>query len=71
VSRGLGRYILALPLRKVTEVEAEVLTRPGRYKLVAENLLVKEGCGRRGKRRRRNLLSLDPAEAERWRQHRD
>src|SRR5271155_1456437 len=42
LSRGLGRYILAVPMRKVTEIEAEVLTRPGRYKPVADNLQVKE-----------------------------
>jgi Transposase DDE domain len=42
LSRGLGRYILAVPMRKVKEVETEVLTRPGRYKPVADNLQVKE-----------------------------
>jgi hypothetical protein len=35
LSRGLGRYILATPLRKLSEVEAEVLTRPGRYSAAA------------------------------------
>jgi hypothetical protein len=30
LSRGLGRYVLAGPMRRVQEVEAEVLTRPGR-----------------------------------------
>src|ERR1700722_12742771 len=33
LSRGLGRYILAVPMRKVKEIEAEVLTRPRRYVL--------------------------------------
>src|SRR6202789_3637452 len=42
LSRGLGRYILAVPMRKVKEIEAEVLTRPGRYRPVADNLQVKE-----------------------------
>src|SRR6185437_893045 len=32
LSRGLGRYILAVPMRKVKDVATEVLTRPGRYK---------------------------------------
>src|ERR1700687_2365787 len=32
LSRGLGRYILAVPMRKLKDVEIEVLTRPGRYK---------------------------------------
>ncbi|MGH8058554.1 MAG: IS1634 family transposase, partial [Candidatus Entotheonellia bacterium] len=31
LSRALGRYILAVPMRKVTEVHQEVLSRPGRY----------------------------------------
>ena len=30
LSRGLGRYVLAVPMRRVQDVEAEVLTRPGR-----------------------------------------
>ena len=42
LSRGLGRYILAVPMRKVKDIETAVLTRPGRYKQVADNLLVKE-----------------------------
>ena len=30
LSRGLGRYVLAVPMRRVQDVEAEVLTRQGR-----------------------------------------
>src|SRR6202051_3500258 len=40
LSRGLGRYILAVPMRKLKDIELEVLTRPGRYKPVADNLQV-------------------------------
>src|SRR5271166_2145663 len=36
LSRGFGRYILAVPMRKVRDIEAEELTRPGRYKPVAD-----------------------------------
>src|SRR5690348_500455 len=32
LSRGLGRYILAVPMRTVKDIATEVLTRPGRYK---------------------------------------
>ena len=71
LSRGLGRYILATPLRKLNEVEAEVLTRPGRYKPIADNLLVKEVVVGDGERRRRYVLCLNPQEAERQRRHRD
>ncbi len=42
LSRGLGRYILAVPMRRLKEVETEVLTKPGRYKPVVDNLQVKE-----------------------------
>ena len=65
--RGLGRYILAVPMRKVKEIEAEVLTRPGRYKPVADNLQVKEVVVGEGERRRRYVLCLNPEEAERER----
>jgi hypothetical protein len=71
LSRGLGRYILAVPMRKVKEIEAEVLTRPGRYKPVADNLHVKEVVVGEGERRRRYVLCLNPEEAERERHHRE
>jgi hypothetical protein len=71
LSRGLGRYILAVPMRKVKELEVEVLTRPGRYKPVADNLQVKEVVVGEGERRRRYVLCLNPDEAERERSHRE
>jgi hypothetical protein len=71
LSRGLGRYILAVPMRKVTEIETEVLTRPGRYKPVADNLQVKEVVVGDGERRKRYVLCLNPEEAERERTHRE
>src|SRR5271166_5558736 len=70
LSRGLGRYILAVPMRKVKEIELEVLTRPGRYKPVADNLLVKEVWVGDGERRKRYVLCLNPQEAERERARR-
>jgi transposase len=70
LSRGLGRYILAVPMRKVKDIETEVLTRPGRYKQVADNLQVKEVWIGDGERRKRYVLCLNPHEAERERQHR-
>src|SRR3954462_4080564 len=70
LSRGLGRYILAVPM-KVTEIETEVLTRPGRYKPVADNLQVKEVVVGDGERRKRYVLCLNPEEAERERTHRE
>src|SRR5271170_5413796 len=70
LSRGLGRYILAVPMRRVRDIEAEVLTRPGRYKQVADNLLVKEVWVGDGERRKRYVLCLNPDEAERERTRR-
>ena len=71
LSRGLGRYILAVPMRKVKDVATEVLTRPGRYKPVADNLQVKEVVVGDGERRKRYVLCLNPQEAERERAHRE
>jgi hypothetical protein len=70
LSKGLGRYILAVPMRKVKDIEIEVLTRPGRYKQVADNLQVKEVWVGDGERRKRYVLCLNPQEAERERHHR-
>jgi len=70
LSRGLGRYVLAVPMRRVRDVGAEVLTRQGRYRHVAENLQVKEVWVGEGERRKRYVLCCNPLEAERQRQHR-
>ena len=70
LSRGLGRYVLAVPMRRVQDVEAEVLTRQGRYRQVADNLQVKEVWVGEGERRKRYVLCFNPVEAERQRQHR-
>ena len=70
LSRGLGRYILAVPMRKLKDIELEVLTRPGRYKQVADNLQVKEVWVGDGERRKRYVLCLNPQEAERERARR-
>jgi hypothetical protein len=64
LSRGLGRYILAVPMRKVKGVERDVLRRPGRYRQVTDNLQVKEVWVGDGERRRRYVLCLNPDEAE-------
>jgi transposase len=70
LSRGLGRYILAVPMRKLKDIELEVLTRPGRYKQVADNLQVKEVSVGDGEPRKRYVLCLNPHEAERERARR-
>src|ERR1700759_5646350 len=70
LSRGLGRYVLAVPMRRVKDVESEVLTRPGRYRKVADNLAVKEVWVGDGERRKRYVLCFNPAEAEQQRARR-
>jgi hypothetical protein len=70
LGRGLGRYILAVPMRKLKEVEGEVLARPGRYRRIAANLEVKEVWVGQGERRRRYIVCFNPEEAARQRQHR-
>ena len=70
LSKGLGRYILAVPMRKLREVEGDVLTRQGRYRKVADHLQVKEVWVGEGARRKRYVLCLNPEEAERQRHHR-
>lgn len=66
----MGRYILAVPMRRVRDIEAAVLTQPGRYKQVADNLQVKEVWVGDGERRKRYVLCLNPQEAERERTRR-
>jgi transposase len=59
--RGGGRYIVAMPCRRGTEVVTEVLSRAGRYEEVRDNLKVKEV--RVGERR--YVVCYNPEEAER------
>src|SRR5215469_908918 len=70
LSRGGGKYILCMPMRRGDEVTREVLRRPGRYKTVAENLRVKEVVVGEGERRRRYVVCHNPHEAQRQRAHR-
>jgi transposase len=71
LSRALGRYILAVPMRQVPEVQREVLSRPGRYREVAHNLRVKEVWVGEGERRRRYVVCHNPDEAAREHAHRE
>ena len=70
LSRGGGRYILCMPIQRGGEVATEVMTRPGRYQEVAENLRVKEVVVGEGERRRRYVVCFNPEEAARQRKHR-
>lgn len=70
LARGAGKYLLCVPMRRGDAVTHEVLTRPGRFQKVAENLEVKEVIVGDGERRRRYVLCYNPQEAERQRAHR-
>jgi len=60
VEPRLGGYVLAVPMRRVQDVEAEVLTRPGPYRPVADNLQVKEVWLGEGERRKHYGLCCHP-----------
>jgi Transposase len=70
LARGCGKYILAMRVGSVAEVKEEVLSRPGRYQKIAENLYAKEVVVGEGERRRRYVLCFNPREAERQAKHR-
>jgi transposase len=71
LARGGGKYILCMPIHRGGEVANEVVTRPGRYQKVADNLQVKEVTVGDGERRRRYVVCYNPEEAARQKQHRD
>ena len=70
LSKGAGRYILATPIGRVKEIKDEVLSRPGRYAEITQNLRAKEVVIGAGERRRRYILCLNTEEAEREQRHR-
>ncbi|MGH8510508.1 MAG: IS1634 family transposase, partial [Gammaproteobacteria bacterium] len=65
-----GRYIVCMPIHPGGEIDAAVLSRPGRYQAVAENLRVKEVTVGEGERRRRYVLCHNPQEEARQGEHR-
>jgi hypothetical protein len=71
LAKGVGHYILAMPMGKLTEVQQEVLSRPGRFHRVNEHLEVKEVLVGDGARQRRYIVCRNLEEAQRQRQHRE
>jgi hypothetical protein len=71
LSMGAGKYILASKMRAGDEVTHEVLTRPGRYRTLKDNLRVKEVIVGDGERERRYVVCHNPLEEERQRKHRE
>jgi hypothetical protein len=70
-SRALGRYLLAVPMRQVTAVQLNVLTRAGRDRDVAHHRRGKEVDVGEGERRRRYLVCHNPDAAAREHAHRE
>lgn len=76
LSRGGSGYIVGVPLRRSKEAAA-VLRRPGRFRVVAENLEVKEVAYPSAEeeplatKRRRYVLCRNPDEARRQKHRRD
>jgi len=68
LAKACGTYLLATRLNSVNEVHQDVLSRPGRYRKVSDNLHVI--IGGQGVRRRRYLLCYNPREAKRQRRRR-
>ena len=71
LAKGLGHYILAMPMGKLSEVQQEVLSRAGRFHPVTDHLEVKEVVVGDGARQRRYLVCRNLEEATRQRQHRE
>ena len=70
LAKGLGHYILAMPLGKLKEVQEDVLARPGRFRVIHDTLAVKEVVVGTGERRRRYIVCRNHEEAKRQRHHR-
>lgn len=71
LGKACGRFLLAMRVGSVKEIKEDVVIRPGRFKVINENLHAKEVVvGGAGARRRRYILCFNPKEAERQRAHR-
>jgi transposase len=72
LAKACGTYLLATRLNSVKEVNQDVLSRPGRYRKISDNLHVKEVIvGGQGVGRRRYLLCYNPKEAKRQQRRRE
>jgi hypothetical protein len=71
LSASGGKYILCVPMGRGDAVTKLVLTQPGRYKRIAENLQIKEVTLGDGEARRRYVVCFNPQEAKRKKAHRE
>jgi hypothetical protein len=70
LAKGLGHYLLAMPMGRLTKLQQEVLSRPGRFRLVKDQLEVKAVMVGDGARQHRSMVCRNREEAERQRHHR-
>lgn len=68
--KACGKYLLATRMGSVKEIQEDVLSRPGRFKTISENLRAKEVIVGDGVRSRRYILCHNPKEADRQQKHR-
>ena len=71
LANACGKYLLATRMGSVLEIKEDVLTRPGRFRTIAENLQAKEVIVADGMLQRRYILCYNPREAQRERKHRE
>lgn len=67
LAKACGTYLLATRMASVKEIKESVLSQPGRYKKLADNLQAKEVLLENGKR---YIVCYNPVEAERQAHHR-
>lgn len=70
LASGGARYIVAMRCTEGSEIVRDVLSRPGRFHPVQDNLHVKEVWVGTGERSRRYVVCYNPKEAERQKEHR-
>lgn len=71
LAAGGGKFLMCMPMRRGDAITEQVLGRPGRYRIVAENLRVKEVVLGDGERRMRYVVCFNPQEAQRQKAHRE
>jgi len=70
LSRACGKYLLASRMASVSDIRDTVLSKPGKYKMLADNLQAKEVIVGDGECRKRYILCYNPKEAARQKKHR-
>ena len=72
LAKACGKYLLACRMSSVKEIKEEVLSKKGRYTVLAENLHAKEVVvGEGGVEARRYILCYNPKQSERQSKHRE